>query len=423
MIRQAFVHARIAKDVDDIRLVAPVQRQGSSWTTTVQLPPGTAASKVVGQREQLASALQLPAHRLLVTSDDGHAGRVRLRASDEDPLSGVPVANPLVLAPRPVDLWSPLPIGVDVTGRVVSVSLVFSGLLVGGLPRSGKSVACANILVGGLLDPHCQLWLVDGKGLDSRPLIPHATHHVGADIDDFAAMMLVLEKEMDRRYQRLASLELDKLNRKVCHAEMPLILLSIDELARYTANQDKTAKRAVNTLRNIVSVGPAAGIIPVLATQKPSSKIVPTDIRDLIPLRIAVACSTRAQSNTILGDEATVSAADLPKSTKGAAWLVHEGATMIRPYLVDGPALREVAGKVNASLPVAESVARVLAAMGDADRMRSADLAARLGTTQNDLAAMLSQYGVRPRQLGGTGNPRGYKRADILAAIGGATRT
>src|SRR5690606_6707333 len=109
----------------------------------------------------------------------------------------------------------------------------------------------------------------DGKGLDSRPLIPHATRHVGHDLDEFAQLMDDLEAEMDRRYDRLAALELDKLSRAVCRAEMPLILLSIDELARYTANP--AARAAVETLRNIASVGPACGIIPLLATQKPSS--------------------------------------------------------------------------------------------------------------------------------------------------------
>lgn len=426
VIRQAFVHARLAKAPEDIKLVAPVQRTGSGWATTVELPPGTAANKARKHSAELAGALNLPVHRLEITEDPGHAGRVQIRASDIDPLAGEPVPNPLVTSPIPVDLWSPLPIGVDSTGRLVDVELVFSGMLVGGLPRRGKSVACANVLVGALLDPHCQLWLVDGKGLDSRPLIPHATHHVGKDIDQFAAMMNELEQEMDRRYDRLARLELDKLSRGVCHAEMPLILLSIDELARYTADQDKIAKQAVNTLRNIVSVGPAAGIIPLLATQKPSSKIVPTDIRDLIPLRLAVACSTRAQSNTILGDEATVSAADLPRETKGAAWLIDDTATMFRPYLVDGPALREVAGKMTTGTQKATTdlLATVLAAMGPEDRMRSAELAARLNLTQEQLADALRDYGVRPRQLGRLGpdtNPRGYKKADILAATRGAT--
>lgn len=422
LVRQAFADAGLAKDPGEIKLATPVMQTGDGWTTTVALPSGTTADKAVRRRGEIASALNLPVSRLTVKACTSSARRVRVSASDREPLDGPPVANPLVAGPRAVDLWQPLPIGVDESGQTVAVELVFNGILVGGLPRRGKSVLMANILTGALLDPHAQLWMVDGKGLDSLPLIPHAARHAGRDLDEFVQLMADLESEMDRRYDRLAALEVDKLSRQVCRAEMPLIVLSIDELARYTASSDKRAQRAVETLRNVVSVGMAAGIIPVLATQKPSSTIVPTDLRDLISVRAAVACSTRAQSKTILGDESTVSAVDLPQDVIGATWLV--GASrqpiMFRPYLVDGPALRAVAGTVSApGRDVAEPLARVLSAMGEAEKVPSEELAGRLGMTVDDLAMVLRQFGVRPGQLGRVGekaNPRGYRKADILAA-------
>lgn len=429
VVRQAFIHARLAKAPEDVKLVSPVQHTGNGWTVTVDLPPGETGDRAVSRRPQLASALGVCTAWLTVTPDRKRNQRITVAAYDHDPFDRDFGINPLAGDPRPVDLWDGVVVGADETGRPVTVPLVFSGLLVGGMPRMGKTNLVNNVLASTLLDRHAQLWLVDGKGIDSRPLIPYATRHCGPDVEDFAQLMADLVVEMDRRADRIADAGLDKLSKELCHKEMPLIVLSVDELARYTTDTSKEAKQAIADLRTIVSVGPACGIIPVLATQKPEAKVVPSAIRDLIRTRLAVYCATYQASDTILGDGAATKgtdASELDPETPGVAWMV--GATrhplMLRGYVMGPPELRAVADaaarlRTAAGKEVPAVLVRALAAMGDADRMRSQDLAEALSTTVDDLAALLRQHGVRPRQLGQMGadkNPRGYRRADIHAA-------
>lgn len=417
MIKDAFIAARLAKEHTDLRLVTPVTGDGKSWTTTVELPPGITVDKTIKRKKELASGLYVSAHKLHIT-EAGHEGLVTLRATTIDPLTGPPTLNTLVDSMGPVDLWRGLSIATDEHGNSVNLTLPFSGVLIGGLPREGKSVTVNNILIGGLLDPHCELYLVDGKGLDSAPLVPFAKRHAGPGIKEFNDLLKDLIKEMDRRYDRLKELEVDKLTKEICHHEMPLIMFSIDELARYSGSVDKLAKEAMSLLRDIVSVGPACGIIPIFATQKPHSKIVPTDIRDLIPIRIAVRCSTRAQSKTILGDESKVSAAQLPK-IKGAAYMVEgDDERLIRPHLVDGDNIRKLTRALREIIkPVPPIVAELIDAMNGEEKVPTRIITQRMGIEATDLADQLRPHRIYPKQLGGDRNARGYKLSDIKAVI------
>jgi S-DNA-T family DNA segregation ATPase FtsK/SpoIIIE len=52
----------------------------------------------------------------------------------------------------------------------------------------------------------------------------------------------------------------------------------------------------------LAKVGPAAGYILVLATQRPSTEVIPADLRDVLSVRIALKVNDRTSSDTILGD-------------------------------------------------------------------------------------------------------------------------
>lgn len=54
----------------------------------------------------------------------------------------------------------------------------------------------------------------------------------------------------------------------------------------------KAAKEFSNSLRDLIARGRAAGIIVMLAAQKPSADTVPSAIRDLVGLRLAFRCAT-----------------------------------------------------------------------------------------------------------------------------------
>jgi len=53
----------------------------------------------------------------------------------------VPVGRAPLLACKPADIWKPAPLGLDERGQLVAVPLLWHSILVGGLPRQGKTFA------------------------------------------------------------------------------------------------------------------------------------------------------------------------------------------------------------------------------------------------------------------------------------------
>jgi S-DNA-T family DNA segregation ATPase FtsK/SpoIIIE len=77
-----------------------------------------------------------------------------------------------------------------------------------------------------------------------------------------------------------------------------------------------------------LSRGRAAGFIIVVATQKPSHDVVPTWIRDLFSYRIALRCTSKEASDTILGQGWATrgfSASSINPDHRGVAYLLAEG--------------------------------------------------------------------------------------------------
>jgi hypothetical protein len=64
--------------------------------------------------------------------------------------------------------------------------------------------------------------------------------------------------------------------------EARLHLVVIDELALYLVGGDRKAReRLADSFRDLIAPGRAAGVIVLAATQRPSSDIVPTSLRNL----------------------------------------------------------------------------------------------------------------------------------------------
>src|SRR5207253_8952844 len=109
------------------------------------------------------------------------------------------------------------------------------------------------------------------------------------------------------------------------------------EMALFTTglggDEKKLAAECSNLLRDLVSRGRAAGIIVVAATQKPSSDVVPTALRDLFGFRWALRCSTPQASDTILGSGRATkgfSATSIEGKDRGVGLLLSEGGVPVR---------------------------------------------------------------------------------------------
>lgn len=262
---------------------------------------------------------------------EGHptnAGWAHLTAVTVDPLlSPAPRWPWLDLAAT--SLWWPIPVGIDEAGRPVEVTLAEHNLLLGGEPGAGKSVALSQLVAAAALAPHAGLRLLDGKLVELAVWRRAATGWAGTDISEAVDVLRHVAAAMDDRYHEL----LDQGRRKIT-VGTSLHVVVIDELAHFLTWPDKKPRDAfTDVLRDLVSRGRAAGIVLIAATQKPSSDVVPTSLRDLFGYRWALRCTTNAASDTILGSgwaSEGVTAATVAPQARGVGWLLHESGLPLR---------------------------------------------------------------------------------------------
>ncbi|HXT91744.1 MAG TPA: hypothetical protein VN714_21115, partial [Trebonia sp.] len=142
--------------------------------------------------------------------------------------------------------------------------------------------------------------------------------------------------------------------RKVIKADcLPMHVTVIDELAYYTATVGTKAEREKfnTTLRDCSARGRKCGYRYILATQRPSSDIIPTSLRDLFGYRWAFRCATDDSSDVVLGRgaaKAGYTAAAIADEARGVGLLRAEGKRVPRrvkaAYLTDDD-IRRVAAR------------------------------------------------------------------------------
>ena len=79
--------------------------------------------------------------------------------------------------------------------------------------------------------------------------------------------------------------------------------------------------------RDLVARGRAAGVIIVLATQRPSHQVIDPSMRDLFSYRWAFRCTTDSSSDVVLGQGWAAegyTAADIDPLARGVGWLLSE---------------------------------------------------------------------------------------------------
>ena len=214
---------RVAGD-QAVRFPAPITRDGPGWRADIDLPPGVTAGDVIERRDKLASGLRRLTGCVWPEADqDAHAGRLVLWVGDRPMSKAKPVPWPLAKTGT-VDLFQPFPIGVDPRGRLITLTLMFALIVIGAIPRMGKSFFLRLLLLACALDVRCELHIFDMKlGADFLPLEPvaHRFHPLppgpglpdGDDDDTIAAALLAdvreLGRDLTRRYKTIRSLPRD----------------------------------------------------------------------------------------------------------------------------------------------------------------------------------------------------------------------
>lgn len=307
MVNRAYRDAKVIASDDVLKLLTPctLTADGTAWQVEFELPSGTPASKALGATAGLANAFGVSVQQMSQVRGE-REDRIKLRVSLRIPFSSEPDPGPLLDMER-VNLWRPIPMGVNLRGQRTYVSWVERSGLFGGEPGSGKSGAANDLLIAAALDPTVRMYLADGKaGADITPFEPIATmYDTDGDPDRLLEILQhIWNVEIPERRALAKEHGSRKLTEDMAAADPRacLAVLLVDEWSSYgAAAERKTREELERLLRLIVQQGRALGIITLAATQKPDADSVPTGIRDILSIRWAMRCMTPEASDTILG--------------------------------------------------------------------------------------------------------------------------
>ena len=131
---------------------------------------------------------------------------------------------------------------------------------------------------------------------------------------------------MNDRYDEAAGHRPPQDHPRRRRARLPI---PIDEYAYFSATVGtKTQREQFAALtRDLVARGRAAGVIIVLATQRPSHQVIDPSMRDLFSYRWAFRCTTDSSSDVVLGQGWAAegyTAADIDPLARGVGWLLSE---------------------------------------------------------------------------------------------------
>lgn len=195
-------------------------------------------------------------------------------------------------------------------------------LLMAGATGQGKSVGLNAIIASLLYKKHpaeLKFVLVDPKKVEFTlysiienhylAMLPNATEPIITDTKKVINTLNSLCNEMDTRYDLLKTASVRNIkeyNAKFCHRQLspanghrylPYIVLIIDEFGDLIM----TAGREIETpIARLAQLARAIGIHLVIATQRPSVKIITGAIKANFPARVAFRVASQIDSRTIL---------------------------------------------------------------------------------------------------------------------------
>lgn len=163
-------------------------------------------------------------------------------------------------------------------------------VLVGGTTGSGKSNLIAGMMLSGAEHNRPQQFrivIIDigGKRYDAYKALPHC-HRCITELDDALAYLKSVEKALTGQEGKWTY----------------RTLIVIDEIQKMTRTDDRIeVGEFQRVLKQITGLARGYGYNLIAATQKPMASILPSEMRDNFPARIAGSCASASQSAMILG--------------------------------------------------------------------------------------------------------------------------
>lgn len=218
----------------------------------------------------------------------------------------------------------PMALGKTITNEVFMVDLAkLPHLLVAGATGQGKSVGLNAIITSLLYKKHpneLKFVLVDPKKVEFSIYNKIAPHYMASlpenedepiitDVQKVVRTLNSLCKLMDHRYDLLKKAQvkkIDEYNDKFIHHKlrltdgheyMPYIVVVIDEFGDLIMTAGKEIELPI---ARIAQLARAVGIHMIIATQRPTTKIITGNIKANFPGRMAFRVASQIDSRTIL---------------------------------------------------------------------------------------------------------------------------
>ena len=154
-----------------------------------------------------------------------------------------------------------------------------------------------------------KLMLIDPKRIEFNRYneLPHLLCPVITQTDRAKVALMRLVDEMEKRYDLFAEKGMGASNYKeyleTCeemgYEKIPYIVMVCDEFADFMSDGDKEVAKLI---QRIAQKARACGIYMVIATQRPSVKVITGDIKANIPSRIALSVSSSLDSRIIIDE-------------------------------------------------------------------------------------------------------------------------
>lgn len=190
-------------------------------------------------------------------------------------------------------------VGIDDKGKdYVLDTAGHSGMVVAGIPGSGKTVFLRRLVKSFALNPANRVVVFDGKGTDDFGDLRAKNVSVLSGTPDTNAKISTQLEHLEKELERRAS----------SGSARGRVVVVVDECQGFvparglTAEEKKAREASIKVLKDLVARGRSLGFFVVLATQKPDAETLPTVLRDNCGLRACGRVRTTEAEKMVLGE-------------------------------------------------------------------------------------------------------------------------